>query len=459
MGKRKTMILTFFIILIVLSGSVYILHNVLIKDASKDTVKKDTTGESTGSAEEEASAADIKTEEILYSENINVINNSPEYDLKAMLCENSSNEISIKLDYYKDGASVLKELGVGQIPEISRVFNGRNKESENRQVNGIKAFYLNPQLSKVYFFVENSYNQDTTDMVLYSYDLEDSAIKKLYGEREAAKVSGLLLTGDGVYAGFSYSKSEPLYNSYLNILNCESDEMIVSENTGKNGLPLGVSSPGTAKDAGTIKYYELMSWHTNSIAKVKEFTRNPDNSAPAPVPDADRELLYDLEKNILLNMDGSTIIYSNEPQNQGSEQQNVNTPQAKTETESVETLKSFYTYLATEQYGKATELLNDEFKIKLNIFKQFGIDEVGKQDIDLNEAAVYGSIFKTAKIESIIDEKVSDNVSTVYYFQTVSLNENGQVRIPLVATMKKDDKGWKLTLVIDGNTDEKPFKL
>ena len=63
------------------------------------------------------------------------------------------------------------------------------------------------------------------------------------------------------------------------------------------------------------------------------------------------------------------------------------TPQAKpsSESESLQALKLFYRFLALQQFDKAYDILYEGFKVNLDIFRQFGVNEVTKADIDLSQ--------------------------------------------------------------------------
>ena len=125
------------------------------------------------------------------------------------------------------------------------------------------------------------------------------------------------------------------------------------------------------------------------------------------------------------------------------------------ESEPVKTIRSFYTCLSTGQYSKAYNLLDDKFTV--NIFKQFGIDELSKAEININDFSQYGVFFQTAKIKNIVAENTSADTSTIYFNQMITLEQGDQIQ-PLVVTLKKTASSWKIAAVADGKPSGVPFK-
>jgi hypothetical protein len=94
------------------------------------------------------------------------------------------------------------------------------------------------------------------------------------------------------------------------------------------------------------------------------------------------------------------------------------------ENNAVNAFKAFYGYLASEdEYDKAFDMLHDDFKLKLDILKLFGTDYLVKSDIDINNAAFYSDIIKSAKLESIEQLLNTDKHSVISCIQSISIKD------------------------------------
>lgn len=430
MGKKRIILLVSLIIIAIISVSFILSGKQDSKTSSKlpDSPKVNSTKEAAAAVDDAATETDKvsvnRTEEtITNSEDIQVNNNSLEYDMKASLYEKSTGETFLRLEYYSGGNSVVKELGTDKIPEIKDVFQSGAK-IRGKPGQRVKAVYLNSRYSKAYLLVEGKTRKDDVETFLYSFNLKDFVLKKLYSDY--GSYSELLFNKDFKYLAFSYTSEIMPRTSFLQVIKCDNDEMLIDKNK---------------------KFtYSIISWQTGNIAKLKE---KASGGTPAGA-EKQTEVFYDIEKNMFVNPDGSPV--------------NEKVAQSKPESGSVKALKSFYALMSasdmstSEQFEKAYNLLEDGFTIKLTMLKQFGIDELGKKDMDLSNFTLYSSLFKAAKIENIVEEKTVGNLSTIYYFQSLSLGEGEPVRQPLAAVMKKTDKGWRALSLSEGNIDEKPFK-
>lgn len=445
MGKKRIILLVSLIIIAIISASFILSGKQDSKTSSKlsDSPKVNSTTEAAAAVDDAATETDkapvTKTEEtITNSEDIQVNNNSLEYDIKASLYEKSTGETFLRLEYYNGGNSVVKELGTDKIPEIKGVFQSGAK-IQGKPGQRVKAVYLNSRYSKAYILVEGKTRKDDVETFLYSFNLKDFVLKKLYSDY--GSYSELLFNKDFKYLAFSYTSEIMSRTSYLQMIKCENDEVLVDKNKRGSAVLLG-----NRKSDGTKFTYSIISWQTGNIAKLKE-TASGGTSAGA---EKQTEVFYDIEKNMFVNSDGSPV--------------NEKAAQSKAESGPVKALKSFYELMSasgmstSEQFEKAYNLLEDGFTIKLTMLKQFGIDELGKKDMDLSNFTLYSSLFKAAKIENIVEEKTVGNLSTIYYFQSLSLGEGEPVRQPLAAVMKKTDKGWRALSLSEGNINEKPFK-
>lgn len=128
------------------------------------------------------------------------------------------------------------------------------------------------------------------------------------------------------------------------------------------------------------------------------------------------------------------------------------------DSEAVKALKRFYTYLSSEKdYPKAMEMLGTDFSLQLALLEEFGVSEIIKDDIDVESAKFYSSILKEARLDAVVGEVEKGGVSTVYFFQTVALNEDSITRLAMAAQLKKEGGDWKIEAVTDADDSKPPF--
>lgn len=454
MGKRSTAILSALVVFLLIVVSILLYRNYSFKSVNKpDDTSAITTAEKSKADNEEKSATnrnaakEDKSTEAIRSEEIKVINNSPEYDLKASLYENSINETYIKFEYYIDGTGITKELGNDKLTELKDLFKNRAKSLENESGNRIKNIYFNPKKSKAYFMLEGNNFSGETATTLYFFNLKDFSTKKLF--EGTGKYSEPIFTKDFKYMAFNYTvgiapQSSKKKSSYFQVINCDADELIINNSRDVKGDSIGGKKGND---------YYFLSWASNTSVRLMENMYMLDKiGTDAGVKDQ-KELLYDIEKNMFLNPDGSIVT-----DGKTSLTSTSGAARVKTESDSIKALRNYYLYMSSEQYGKANELLDDKFTLKLKMFKQFGIDALTKSDMDVSNMALYGSLFKTAKIESIVSEKAIGSNSVIYFYIVYSMGESDQVKQPLIANLVKMGKIWKILTVTDGNSAESPFK-
>lgn len=384
--------------------------------------------------------AEDRTEAVEIHE-IKVLNNTPEYDFKAYLCKNNSNDTYLKFEFYRDGASVAGEFGSGQVPELESL-SSLNAAGGLKDKGGIEAVYLSPKLEKAYFAVKTDAPSELSEMSIYSFRLRDLSLKKIFNG--VGKFTDLFFTKNQKYLGFSYhnlpSSSSFQEDSLLEIINCENDTPVVTGSRNAKGQIIGGE-----KESDFIYNYSFIGWHSNTISKIKE-SLSPKGENKKAIKQ--RELLYDVEKNVFLNADGSPLDSPNSPK----AEEKPEAPEGKEESEPVKALKSFYACLSSmEQYDKGMDLLDESFKLQLGILKQFGVDELSKKDIDAESVSMYANLLKMAVFESVVKEENKDDTATIYYYQLFSSSEGEQVRQPMVAQMRKVEGKWKITCIKDSD--------
>lgn len=384
---------------------------------------------------ESQTAEPVKTEEV------KVENNSPEYDVKVTLVEDGSKQTSIKLEYYYEGAGTENTLDSTEIPEIDGIFEKRAENAENQAGFRIKGIWLNVKLSKLFMMINAEANNDMANTSLYSISLPDVSVKKL--KSEFGKFGDISFSKDYKYLAYSFADnpagSRLQESELLDVIDCGSDEFIVRNSRDKNEKKIGANIK-----SGTVYDYTFVSWNANNLVRLKQ--------RPLDGKGAAQEVLYDISRNLILNLDGSVM----------GEAKPIQTP-AGTEAPPAasgasKTLKDFYAYLASEKdYSKAMELLDENFTLKLEMIKQFGIDALHKSDINEENASVYSDLLKAAKLDAVVKEDSKDGEAVIYYYQVMDLNSGTQIKQPMSAAMTKTGDGWRITLIQDADGNAKPF--
>jgi hypothetical protein len=172
-------------------------------------------------------------------------------------------------------------------------------------------------------------------------------------------------------------------------------------------------------------------------------TKNP--KATPDMKNVGEETLYDISGNVFIGGETET-------------KPSVKESEGKQETPPLDTLKAFYDKLPEENlYEKAMELLDDDFKLELAMLNQFGVEQLGKKDIDMEQVQVYSDILRAARLENIVSTKLDGNSCTIFYYQVFDTGDTIQDRMPMEAQLKKSGDVWKIFFVKDGNPGLKPF--
>ncbi|MCX7841606.1 MAG: hypothetical protein N2489_00840 [Clostridia bacterium] len=454
MNKTGIVVLSALVI-IVLAGAAFItIINPLRKEDNTEQIKIIDASSNPGTENEEylkqtkataqqtesESTAKEKDDLVIKNEAVDVLNNSPEFDMKVLLSKLSSGKTVLRLEYYLDGISSAKEYSQEDIPELAGLFEKREGKSGSMEFKVMPAS-LNTKKSKVYFAITGKAYGEETETSFYVVNLKDKAIKRLFQEK--GRFSEFKLSKNQEYVAFSFydSASSSMYqeNSLLQIVSCENDLFLISGSRNTKGERIGNN-----EDSSLIWDYEMLGWSSGNVLKLKE-TAAPKSGGGEK---KSSEVLYDVAKNVFLNPDGSIRNLKDMGAPQGNKTQK--------ESEAVKVLRNFYLLLAADKYKDAYDLLDDEFQ--LNAFKVFGLTKLSKSDIDVESFAMYGSIFKAARLESILEEKTDGSLASIYFYQAYALKDADDARQPLVAALRKTDKGWKLVALDDGNLNEKPFK-
>lgn len=405
------------------------------------------TGE-TGPGGEET----VQGVEVVLSEEIKLDNNSPEYDLKMSLVENGEGKTSIKLEYYYDGIGTVKFVHEEAVPEVREIFRKRTDGNASEGSYTIGKAWFNTRLGKVYFIINGEAVSGYAIADMYVITLGDGAARKIFSNR--GRYKELSFSKDYRYLCYSYEdspESSILQESILfEVIDCNIDELII-----KNSRIKEVKI-GSNINKEMVFDYTFKAWHSDSKVRLLQ---KPVSDVKLP----EAEVLYDISGDLMLNLDGSVIEEAKKPdetkpqQEQGNEEAQV---KANAESESaLAVLKEFYGFLGSEsEYEKAMDLLDETFVIKLAIFRQFGISELTKADITAEDAAFYSEILRAASFDTVAAEERKETEVTIYYYQSIELSPGNQVRQPMLAIVKKSEKGWKIALLQDADESQPPFK-
>ena len=398
-------------------------------------------------AAEQTASTDMTGPEIIRSEDIEVRYNSPEYDLKALLCEDTDKRTFVKLEYYLDGAGTTMEADSDKLPELAGIFEKRDEAGSASGTFKVGYAYLNPVFSKVYLLITGSSNVGFEDTAFYSLNLKDFSIKKLFNY--TGKYSDMNFNKDFSLLGYSFDDPPHLSvfqeNSLFEILDCKSDEFKVKGSRISSG-----KTAGTDRDPAFVYDYTFASWQSNTMARLKQamFSRKDSDGKLS----GQSEILYDIVKDKFTNLDGTPVTSPSDAAAKDAE------PTVKGGTEAVKVLSDFYSFLPSERdYKLAMNLLDESFRLQLEMLQQFGVIEIIKSDIDSEGATMYSEILKAAKLDSIVKVELADGIYTVYYYQTVSLNADSQVREALSAQISKVKGIYKIILIKDADDEKPPF--
>lgn len=490
MGKSKVIVVIFMVILLFAAVLVYFDARLIDKtqqtahepmdtgvsavtgtadknaDTKADSGNEETTPESTGT-----SSAGTEPKEPVKNEKIDINGNTPEYGIELRLCESSDGRIYLNLQYYLNGIAKTDEFDEGELPELSGIFENREKEQADTNAFRVGQAILNPVHSQLYLLIHGAPLGAYSQSAFYLIDLGDLSVKKLFS------YPGLYgkIACNKDYSLLAYSFGDPPHLSALqednliDIFDCKSGEYVIKNSRDKSGNILGTNS-----NPGYLYDYEFESWQSGSILRLRQATRHkndPDSGL------AQTEVLYDVDRNLLLLPDGSEqkIISSSSQAKAapsagttGSQTVSLQGEAGKTgstknaeedgsadadimDSEPVKALQDFYTCLAQkDEYTKAMLILDDDFQLKLGMLKQFGADIITKSDISVDSATAYSELLKAAKLDTITKAETKDNVCIVSYYQILELGTDSQLRQFMSAQLKKTDEAWKITLIEDG---------
>lgn len=479
----------FIIISVVLLFAVVLLiwDSVLLRDTaqtvhdSQSSIREDTVTGDMDVDQNELQApqegSDLRA--ILRSESVPVSGNTPEYDMKLTLCEGDDLKVFLRFEYFQNGIGAVKELNEEQLPEIIAILKNTSSQHDDIKPSKFKQVLLNPVYGQLYLLINGGQTDGFTQTTVYRIDLADMAVDKLFSY--PARYGDIVFNSD--FSMLAYSFDDPPHMSVyqedrvLEVYDCKKGEYIVKGNKDVNRQPIGINH-----SKGYLYDYEFLSWESLNIVRLKQGTREMSNLDVKPLV---TEVLYDIEKNLLMSSDGSEwmIAQGGEAADESSsgDSKSLDSPDGDEQGESLggegkdevmaadknvegsedtgspaNVLKAFYTYLQSkEDYDKAMQLLDESFKLRMAMLRNFGVEEISKNDIDAeyNESNVslYSDLLKAAKLDTISKETImNDNTVVITYYQNLGLSADSNVRQLMSAKLILVNKEYKIILIEDG---------
>ena len=89
--------------------------------------------------------------------------------------------------------------------------------------------------------------------------------------------------------------------------------------------------------------------------------------------------------------------------------------------------------------------------------------QIDKEEIDIEYFALFmemTGMFKNDEIDRIVSEEITKDTSRIYYYHIMIITSNGsdqESTLPMIATLNKTAKGWKISAFDDGDPKTVPF--
>ena len=449
------------------------------------SVGSDSYGDTLRAASENESSNHLERE-IRVSENVPVNFNTAEYDMEVNLCQDSENRTLLRLKYYIEGESLVKDIYEEEITELTNIFENRERvlkdivELQDAKTTGsvnietdrqeqyaepytIAQLLLNPVYGQLYFLINGEQINSYTQSSFYVINLYDYSVKKLFSY--SARYGKISFSSN--FELLAYDFEDPPHmsiypeESIIEVYSCTDEKFIIKGSRKSDQSPIGLDvGPGYIID------YMFMGWQGPDTVRLNCISRLNGDRLAEPVF---IEVMYDVISDVMLKSDGSELSktdFSQESDLNGTgddiEEMDTEADEKDADNEEIQNklvdqLKSFYSYLGSENdYEKAMKLLDDDFILKLEMLRQFGIYEIHKRDIDAEygqgNVSMYSELLKAARFESLVStEIVDDDQAKITYYQSLELSGDSNVGQLMSAILVKRDNDWMIKLIEDGN--------
>lgn len=491
MGKSKVTVVIFMVV-ILLFAAVLVYFDARVIDKTQQTAHEpvntgvsavagttggnadsgaDSSAEGAGPESAGIPTAGTESEEPVKTEKIDISGNTSEYGMELRLCESGDGRTYLNFQYYLNGIAKTDELDEGELPELSDIFESREREQADSAFRVGQAL-LNPVHSQLYLLIQGAPLGAYSQTAFYLVNLGDLSVKKLFS------YPGLYgkIACNKDYSLLAYSFGDPPHLSALqednliDIFDCKSGEYIIKNSRDKSGNILGTNS-----NPDYLYDYEFESWQSGGVLRLRQAARRK-NSADQGMTQT--EVLYDTDRNLLFLPDGSQQkLNSSSPQAEAAagigaqDSHDAALPDKESkngadknpgeedgvgagmmDSEPVKVLRDFYSCLSQEdKYAEAMMALDDDFQLKLAMLKQFDAEIITKSDISLDSASAYSELLKAAKLDTITKAETKEHVCAVSYYQILELAPDSRLRQFMSARLKKTDEAWKIILIEDGS--------
>ncbi|NLC68311.1 MAG: hypothetical protein GX754_05895, partial [Clostridiaceae bacterium] len=219
-------------------------------------------------------------------ESINIVNNSPEYELEMYLCYDKDNFPFLEAFYYMDGRSESALYSSSEIPSLKDTGDSPGGAGKPVITKGI----LNTKYARLYFFVENRLSTGEILFDFYEIDLKNKSPRKLHGAK-AYGLSELVFSPDKEYAAYSYLADSDGKESFLQVLNSSTGSFLVIDNKTPDGEAIG-----RGEDDGKIYSYFIDRWRSNDELRLKEYSRSLDEGKSQQGNEVEMSVVFNVKE-------------------------------------------------------------------------------------------------------------------------------------------------------------------
>ncbi|OPX44169.1 hypothetical protein CLHUN_19680 [Ruminiclostridium hungatei] len=214
-----------------------------------------------GSVKSMNSSIYVKKEEIA------ILGNKNQVDLHAFMAEDNYGLVTLNLTYKLKEKLIRCDIEPVKLKEIRNMFKLREKHGKGFV---IKNMLFNEKMGKIYYLFEGKAEYDYFHSALYSYDLENSKLEKIY--QEIGLFGNFYLSSDGKYNACSYlSCPQNISGNQRNtviIFDCKDGSLLFNSNE--------LSAHGEVNDKFSIYSYDFIKWQDNNTCQLRQNKRARD---------------------------------------------------------------------------------------------------------------------------------------------------------------------------------------
>lgn len=205
----------------------------------------------------------FESNNLVKKETIDVFNNEAGIDLHANLVENKNGQVLLSLAYKLNGKLVTKNIDASNITEIRNIFGFRKKYGNGYK---LKNMLLNKKSDKLYFSIEGKQKDKYTQTSIYSYNLKNSKIEKVF--YDVGVFSNFSISPDGKHNAFSYLNCpQNITHNEKNIvviIRCSDNKLELNSNKIILGKQIEKSNDFY------VYSYHFIKWRSNNICQLSQ---------------------------------------------------------------------------------------------------------------------------------------------------------------------------------------------